>query len=199
MRVMLCSCFGPLVCLTALAFVQSNNASAAIVSFIGQFTTGGGANPLLGNIPFPDPARSYTASFDFTEASGVINSGSFAVSGLVAFSVTGGNISVSGSGGADSATLFANFTGPANGSLTTVVNSGNVITGDASSLGNLNTLLANSNFLSASILNITGNNAGTYNGSVSAVPEPGSGLICTAVLLTGVFRRQRTGRGRTLL
>ncbi len=180
-------------CVGVLALTHSGTTSAAIVSYMGQFTSGGGGtNPLLGNIPFPDPIRSYSVSLDFAEATGTINSGTVVVGGLVTFNVSGGSISVLGSGLADTGTLFANFTGPAPGSLTTIVNSGNVITSDMSSAANLNALLANSSFLSTSILNIGGNNPGNYNGSVSAVPEPGSALGCVGLLLVGVFRRRRS-------
>ncbi len=179
-----------------LSVVCSAPASAAIVNFSGILNGGGlSPTPLLGNIPAPDPARSYSASINFTESTGLIDSGTLSISGIASpFSFSSGSIFVSGLTTTDSATLIADFTGVAPGSLTANIVTGNTISNNLTSLANLNTLLANVSSFSSLSLEFTGPSAGTYNGSVAAVPEPSSGLLCAASLLVAAFRCRRNRR-----
>ena len=159
-------------------------ARGAIISFMGAFTSGSGS--LLGNLP---PAQSFSAQLNFdavTPGFAIISSGTLTFTSQM-LNVTSGNIFVSESGAADQATVLFNTSGPTGSLSVTFI--GNAISDNLVNQANLNALI-----VAGSPATITAdfNSAGSYTGSVTAVPEPSSiALLGLGITMFGAVYRAR--------
>lgn len=166
--------------------IVPTKAEAAIVSFMGELSSGSG---VLGPAP---PSTSFLLSLDFTAKSpgfGTINSGTFS-SGPDSLQVSGGDILLIDNGANDQALFSINTSGPA-GSLA-VTFQGNAISNNFVTTENLVTFI---NAAGPSTISADFGASGNYTGRVtSAVPEPGSAMLLSAAGVYLAFRRRRRAR-----